>query len=96
MKLIERTTVVVALAGAVAAAVIAVSSPDRSVKPVQRTPGAIDTEFERCSKMGLAALDDAVCATIWGSDRDRFYEMQRHEAPNNNPPSPAAPPGTTH
>ena len=92
MKLIERTAVAIALAGAVAAAVIAMSSPDRTVKPVQRTPGAIDAELERCSKMGLAALDDPVCATIWGSDRDRFYEMQRHEAPNTSPPSPAAQP----
>jgi len=95
IKLIKQVALVIALTGAVTAAVIAVSSPDRTVKPLQQAPGAIDAELERCSSMGLAALDDPVCETIWGSSRDRFFEMQRHEAPNTNPRSPAAPSSTT-
>lgn len=50
-------------------------------------PGAaitdpLSAEFERCNRLGYAALDDDGCAAAWAEHRRRFFmDRSRRDAP---------------
>ena len=79
IKIIARDIAYLALAGALLAAAIALSSRQYPTAEASRTEpspatAALDAELPHCQTISPEAADDGACKAVWEANRRRFVE----------------------